>query len=102
MEHSGLGRYGDKLNPYGDLEAAAQIWCVLKPGALFFLGVPTATATHFQDSIEYNAHRFYGTHRLAQIFANFKLIEVIASPKGAEKLHRAAAIFVLEKLEPQE
>ena len=26
IEHSGLGRYGDALNPWGDLIAAAQAW----------------------------------------------------------------------------
>ena len=25
LEHSGLGRYSDPLNPYGDLEAMAQV-----------------------------------------------------------------------------
>ena len=32
IEHSGLGRYGDPLNPWGDLIAMAQSWCLLKPG----------------------------------------------------------------------
>ena len=26
LGHAGLGRYGDKLNPYGDLVAMAKIW----------------------------------------------------------------------------
>ena len=26
LEHSGLGRYSDGLNPYGDLIAMARIW----------------------------------------------------------------------------
>ena len=26
VEHSGLGRYGDELNPYGDLIAMARAW----------------------------------------------------------------------------
>ena len=26
IEHRGLGRYGDALNPWGDLIAAAQAW----------------------------------------------------------------------------
>ena len=28
VEHSGLGRYGDSLNPWGDIIAVAQAWCV--------------------------------------------------------------------------
>jgi hypothetical protein len=30
LEHSGLGRYGDAINPDGDKEAVAQAWCMLK------------------------------------------------------------------------
>ena len=40
IEHSGLGRYGDPLSPYGDLEAVQHVKCMLKPGGLFFLGLP--------------------------------------------------------------
>jgi len=35
FEHSGLGRYGDSLNPWGDIEAAVQTWCLLRPGGIF-------------------------------------------------------------------
>ena len=38
VEHSGLGRYGDALNPWGDLIAMARAWCVLKPGARAIVG----------------------------------------------------------------
>ncbi|CAH1790430.1 unnamed protein product [Owenia fusiformis] len=55
IEHSGLGRYGDPLNPYGDLEAVAQVWCMLKPGGLFILGLPE---THKETSyLQFNALR---------------------------------------------
>ena len=40
LEHSGLGRYGDPLNPFGDLITMAQAWCLLKPGARALVGVP--------------------------------------------------------------
>jgi hypothetical protein len=41
VEHSGLGRYGDQLNPWGDLITMAKAWCVVKPGGLALVGVPT-------------------------------------------------------------
>ena len=28
LEHSGLGRYGDALNPFGDIISVARAWCV--------------------------------------------------------------------------
>ena len=45
LEHSGLGRYGDQLNPWGDLITMAKIWCALKPGGLGLIGVPTGPDT---------------------------------------------------------
>ena len=41
--YSGLGRYGDPLNPFGDLITMAQAWCLLKPGARALVGVPGNT-----------------------------------------------------------
>jgi hypothetical protein len=40
LEHSGLGRYGDALNPWGDILAVARAWCVTKPnGALITMAL---------------------------------------------------------------
>ena len=41
IEHSGLGRYGDMLNPWGDLMTMARAWCLTKPGGHAIIGVPT-------------------------------------------------------------
>jgi hypothetical protein len=54
LEYSGLGRYGDHLNPEGDVEASEECFCVLKPGGYFLFrydiqkalicgGMPTGT-----------------------------------------------------------
>ena len=34
-------RYGDSLNPWGDLIAMARAWCVLKPGGKALIGKVT-------------------------------------------------------------
>ena len=47
VEHSGLGRYGDTLNPWGDLMAVAEAWCVAGPGARLALAVPQTGAQIF-------------------------------------------------------
>jgi hypothetical protein len=39
VEHSGLGRYGDALNPWGDIIAIARAWCVTKQGWSLTIGV---------------------------------------------------------------
>lgn len=60
VEHDGLGRYGDPINPFGDLETVARLHWLLPPGGLLFLGIPTGSV----DFVVWNAHRIYGRHRL--------------------------------------
>ena len=52
IEHSGLGRYGDAMNPWGDRQAVARAWCMTKPGGMIALALPAG-----EDAIFYNAHR---------------------------------------------
>lgn len=66
VEHAGLGRYGDKLNPWGDRQAIARAWCATKPGGYLVLGVP-----YGNDMIEYNAHRVYGKIMYPHLVANW-------------------------------
>ena len=55
VEHSGLGRYGDAFNPWGDLIFMARAWCLLKPGGMMLVGVPTGNP----ERVFYNAHRCF-------------------------------------------
>jgi hypothetical protein len=71
VEHSGLGRYGDAMNPWGDRQAIARAWCMTKPGGRLAIGVP---AEGNQDIILYNAHRNYGPVQLPHLLANWKQI----------------------------
>ena len=66
IEHAGLGRYGDKLNPWGDRQAIARAWCATKPGGYLVIGVPFG-----HDAIEYNAHRIYGNIMYPHLVANW-------------------------------
>jgi hypothetical protein len=73
LEHAGLGRYGDPLNPFGDLEAVARVWCLLRPGGTFFLAVPVGW-----EHVNFNGHRVYGPRRLPLLLsAGWELLEVI-------------------------
>lgn len=72
LEHSGLGRYGDALDPDGDKAALAQAWCMLRPGGLLVLGLPMSCEA--QGAIWFNLHRIYGYERLAYVAENFELV----------------------------
>jgi len=75
VEHSGLGRYGDALNPYGDLMAVAQAWCASSPQALLVLGVPTDLLAldggPGEDRLMFNAGRVYGPHTFPLLATNW-------------------------------
>jgi hypothetical protein len=70
LEHSGLGRYGDALNPWGDRQAMARAWCMTRPGGQLALGLPVHSSGN--DFIMYNAHRLYGPVQLPHVMANWK------------------------------
>lgn len=59
LEHSGLGRYGDPLNPWADIIAVAQAWCASAEDAKLAIGVPTMVSRG-ADINAFNAHRIYG------------------------------------------
>mmetsp|Transcript_2942 Transcript_2942/g.6688 ORF Transcript_2942/g.6688 Transcript_2942/m.6688 type:complete len:200 (-) Transcript_2942:23-622(-) len=67
VEHTGLGRYGDALNPWGDLQTIARAWCVTRAGGTMLLGVPSAG----QDTLFWNAHRSYGSVMWSHLAANW-------------------------------
>lgn len=74
LEHIGLGRYGDPIDPIGDLREMKKVRCQLKKGGLFFLGIPTGP-----DGVLFNAHRIYGRIRLPLMFEGYELINVFSS-----------------------
>jgi hypothetical protein len=76
LEHSGLGRYGDALNPSGDLESMEHIFKNLNRGGLCFLGVPVG-----KDVLVWNAHRIYGPIRLKLMFSQFVELEWVGCDK---------------------
>lgn len=77
IEHSGLGRYGDELNPNGDIETINFINKHLKDKGLLFLGIPIG-----KDAITWNIHRVYGNKRLKLLLENFIEIEWIGIDKS--------------------
>lgn len=69
FEHDGLGRYGDPLDPDGDLKAMRTAKSIIRPGGLLFLAVPLG-----KDAITWNAHRVYGLARLSMLLHGYKTL----------------------------
>ena len=64
-----LARYGDLLNPWGDIVTMARVWCLMRSGGRAIIGVPTAS-----DKICFNGNKYYGKILYNNVFANWKLL----------------------------
>jgi hypothetical protein len=72
IEHSGLGRYGDTIDPNGDIKTMEQMVEKLNSDGHILLGIPIG-----KDSIVWNAHRVYGKKRLELLLKDVVLIDWI-------------------------
>jgi hypothetical protein len=98
FEHDGLGRYGDPLNPDGDIRAMEEAHRFLEQNGILFLGVPLG-----QDCIVWNLHRIYGKNRLPRLLKGYKLIDVFdvndIDPFSRPSGHGKQNTLVLQKIE---
>jgi hypothetical protein len=70
IEHVGLGRYGDPLDPDGDLKAIGELVRVVAPGGDLLVATPIG-----QPRVAFNAHRVYDYEAFARYFAPLELVE---------------------------
>ncbi len=75
VEHTGLGRYGDPLDPEGDLKAMAELRRVLAAGGSLLFVVPVG-----RPRIMFNAHRIYSYRQILGYFDGLKLREFSLIP----------------------
>jgi hypothetical protein len=75
VEHIGLGRYGDPLDPDGDLKAIAELKRVLAPGGSLLFVVPVG-----RPRTMFNAHRIYSYDQVLGAFPELDLSEFTLIP----------------------
>jgi SAM-dependent methyltransferase len=75
VEHVGLGRYGDPLDPNGDLKAVAELARVLAPGGTLLFVVPVG-----RPRVMFNAHRVYSYEQVEGYFGGLELKEFALVP----------------------
>jgi uncharacterized protein DUF268 len=73
LEHIGLGRYGDALDPRGTERAAAELQRVLAPGGDLYLSVPIER----DDRVYFNAHRAFSLTTVAKMLGELDLDEAV-------------------------
>ncbi|MEI6553259.1 MAG: DUF268 domain-containing protein [bacterium] len=79
IEHIGLGRYGDKIDPLADVKAMNELKRVLAlDGDLLFV-TPIG-----KPKILFNAHRVYGYDMIISQFSDLKLMEFSLIPRKSD------------------
>jgi hypothetical protein len=68
VEHLGLGRYGDPLDPAADRRAAAELQRVLAVGGSFLFVAPTG-----RERLSFNAQRIYSYDQVLDLFKGLSL-----------------------------
>lgn len=68
IEHIGLGRYGDPIDPDGDIKAINEIKRVVKVDGSILFVTPVG-----KPKIAFNAHRIYHPKMILELFDGFKL-----------------------------
>ena len=103
LHHDGLGRYGDAVDPFGDLHSMSELWSLLKVGGLLYLNVPVGN-----DCVLFNKFRVYGRRRLPLLLYGWEVVHVVHLRDGwfednqCEGTLQKSALFVLRKVRLEE
>lgn len=68
IEHIGLGRYGDPIDPEGHKKAALELCRVLQPGGKLYLGTPVG-----KQAVYFDAHRVFFVETIVKMFNALEL-----------------------------
>jgi SAM-dependent methyltransferase len=85
IEHVGLGRYGDPIDPEGSRKAAAELKRVLAPGGRLYVSVPVG-----RERVCFNAHRVFDPDKVAALFPGLRL-EAFSFVDDAGAYHETAS-----------
>jgi hypothetical protein len=70
MEHVGLGRYGDPIDPDGCFKGMKELQRVLAPKGRLYFSVPLG-----KERVEFNAHRVFAPSTVIKTFSELNLID---------------------------
>lgn len=73
IEHIGLGRYGDVLDPQGDLKAISELKRILAGDLLFVVPIG-------KPIVIFNLHRIYSYDQIMSYFSELELVEFALIP----------------------
>lgn len=73
MEHFGLGRYGDPIDPHGTSRGLAEVARVAAPGGRVYVGLPVG-----KERVMFNAHRILPPSTVLRMLSPLRLVSFAA------------------------
>lgn len=77
LEHFGLGRYGDPIDPEACFKCFMEIQKKLKKGGNLYISVPVG-----RERLEFNAHRVFYASTIIEHFNQLELVEFSCTAAG--------------------
>ena len=105
LEHIGLGRNGDKVDPLGHKKSADELVRVLAPDGVLFFSTPTGKQT-----LVFDAHRVFSPFTIQSLVGNLKLeqfhliddhgsgIKMNSTFEEAENCQYGCGLYVFRKI----
>ncbi len=84
VEHIGLGRYGDPIDPGADLKAIRELQRILAPGGNLYFVVPVGS-----PRLRFNAHRIYSFGMVRHYFETLLLEDFSLVTDGGRFIQHA-------------
>jgi len=92
LEHFGLGRYGDPINPTGYETGISNMANILRPGGIFYLSVPVGV-----ERVEFNANRVFNPNTIVGVAKKcgltLRTLSIFSSDKGLVTLDTAPEVL---------
>lgn len=103
VEHFGLGRYGDPVDPIGYHKAIDELMRIVAPGGDIYFSVPVGA-----KRLIFNAHRIFDPEEILRFFSCCKLVEfsvitdeqyliLNANPRDYSKLTYGCGLYHFKK-----
>ncbi|MCR2045717.1 DUF268 domain-containing protein [Acetatifactor muris] len=72
LEHFGLGRYGDEIDPAAYRKVIKNMQRIIKPGGHIYIGVPVGPS----NKLIFNAHRIFAIKTIIRLFHKMTLQDI--------------------------
>jgi SAM-dependent methyltransferase len=102
VEHIGLGRYGDPLDPFGSEKAIEELKRVIAPGGYLYLSVPVGD----QNIVAFNGGRIFALDYLLELVHPLQMVEqqfivgnCLQSSYESRSMFGTTGLFILTKTE---